>query len=70
MVMGTTVGEPKEIMGHESLGQLMASYISPMPVITDRIKAVTGKDATVIVPNLDELIGVKGLIRNEQKNLP
>jgi hypothetical protein len=69
MVMGTTVGKPKEIMGHEPLGQLMVSYITPMPVITDRIKAVTGKDATVIVPNLVELIGVKGLIRNEQKDL-
>jgi hypothetical protein len=41
-----------------------------MSVITDRIKAVTGKDATVVVQNLDELIGVKGLIRNEEKNLP
>ena len=69
MVMGTTIGKRKEITGHESLGQLMVSYITPMSVITDRIKAVTGKDATVIVQNLDELMGVKGLIRNEQKDL-
>jgi hypothetical protein len=70
MVMGTTIGKRKEITGHESLGHLMVSYITPMSVITDRIKAVTGKDATVIVQNLDELIGGKGLIRTEEKDLP
>ena len=47
MVMGTTIGKRKDITGHESLGHLMVSYITPMSVITDRIKAVTGKDATV-----------------------
>jgi Peptidase family S64 len=54
-ILGGTYGKPKKLIGYESLGDVYAGYITPMDMILDRIKAITGKDATIVIADLDEV---------------
>jgi hypothetical protein len=55
MCLGGTTGRPKTLVGHESLGDLWVSYVTPMGLILQRIFELTGKQPRVVVPDLDEL---------------
>jgi hypothetical protein len=55
IVLGGSSGEPIELIGHESLGRVHVSYISPIDLIIDRIREITGKIVHVDIPDLDRL---------------
>lgn len=54
-VLGGTYGVPKKLIGYDNLGEVYASYITPIHLILERIKVITDKDATIVIPNLDEV---------------
>ena len=55
MCLGGSTGRPKKLIGHESLGELYVSYITPMELLLKRIHDILGRDTSIVVPRLDEL---------------
>jgi hypothetical protein len=55
IVFGGSSGEPMELAGHESLGRVRVSYVSPIDLIVDRIHEVTGKTIIIDIPDLERL---------------
>jgi hypothetical protein len=60
-----------ELIGHELLGRVQMSYISPIDLIIGRIHEVTGKTIVIDIPDLDPLeAGGTELVRGEFKVNP
>lgn len=55
IVIGGTEAEPLLLEGHEHLGKVYASYITPINLITGRIESLTGKRVLVDIIDLDKL---------------
>jgi hypothetical protein len=55
IIIGGSTGAPIALKGHESLGLINVSYISPIDSILDRISQVTSKSLSIDTANLSEL---------------
>lgn len=64
MVLGGSVGERKVLKGHESLGRVCCSYLTPLSLVFARIKRLTGKDVELVAVDLDTL-PTDGLVRGK-----
>lgn len=54
IVLGGTYGCPMKLEGHESLGELYVSYITPIELVMQRVQAMTGMDVKIDVPDLEK----------------
>lgn len=54
MVLGGTCGWPKKLVGHEALGELFVTYITPFQLVLKRIDVLTGKHSSLIVPDASD----------------
>jgi len=54
-VLGGTRGEAVGREGHEHLGLVFASYITPFSVIKERVESVTGRTVVIDIMNLQPL---------------
>ena len=54
MVLGGTSGWPKKLIGHEALGELFVTYITPFELVLKRIDVLTGKRSSLIVPDASD----------------
>ena len=55
LVLGGTFGVPVTLKGHESLGPVFASYITPFRAVRERLEEVSGRRVVVDVVDLDAL---------------
>jgi Trypsin len=54
MILGGTEGEPKVLEGHERLGRVFCSYVTPINLILQRVEAVTGLRLEPLLVDLEE----------------
>lgn len=61
VVLGGTGGKPIELEGHEDLGKVFVSYLTPAPLIVKQIASIVGRKVTVELVDLD---GVPGIVKD------
>lgn len=61
VILGGTSGKPIELEGHEDLGKVFVTYLTPAPLILQQIASIFGRKVTVELVDLD---GVPGIVKN------
>ena len=56
MVLGGTEGTPKLLKGHERLGEVLCSYITPIRFILERVQEVTNLRLVPVLVDLDQRV--------------
>jgi hypothetical protein len=62
MVIGGSDEGAKELTGTRYTERVWVPYVSPMQLLMERIKIVTGRDVEVVVADLSKF---EGLVRDE-----